>query len=66
MGQVENIKQTYILHTYMPVPVTGKNAVSELEISFIVVLVFSICSYWFCRGTSSYADTAVIGGVDHF
>lgn len=33
MGQVENIKETFILH----IPVTGKSATSEVEISFVIV-----------------------------
>lgn len=67
MGQVENLKQTRVLHTCMPVPVTGKKAASEGEISFMIVLVFNISSYCFCKGTSLYnTDSAVIAVVDHF
>lgn len=33
MGQLENIKETFILH----IPVTGKSAASEVEISFVIV-----------------------------
>lgn len=54
MGQVENLKQTHVLHTCMPVSVTGRKAANEVKISFMIVLVFDISSYWFCRGTCLY------------
>lgn len=73
-GQVENIKETFILH----IPVTGKSAASEVEIYTLMImiiyrqyiyndtLIFSIRSYCFCRDTSLYADPAVTAVVDHF
>ena len=49
VGQVENIKQTDILHTYTPSPVAGENAATEAEISFTIVLVFNTRSYCFAE-----------------